>query len=224
MRKMRTKLIIVFGCIFFLSPAAAAKPGATTQTVVKMLHIFIEADVNEVRFENIWVFERQSAKQPWDVSVNLPDSAENIILDEPNKAAFTKDTKIIQASMAANLAVDSIGFSYTLANRDGTCLTFIRPDYKVNSVIVSAAGRTTRLASEILKPNKFLASHSTAFSGIYAANDLAAGTKIEIKLSGLPRKGSRVSEIFCILGLEAIIIAALLTILYRNVKEKRASQ
>jgi len=219
---MRVKLIMLFCGVFLLSSTAAAvEPNTPAQDTVKMLHLFIQADVNEIRFENIWVFERQSAKRPWQVSINLPDVAENIILDEPNRATFTEDTKIIRANLAADLAVDSVGFSYTLANRGGECRTFIKPDYKVNSVIVSAAGRATGLASEILKPNKFLASHSNAFSRIYSAYDLAVGTKIEINLTGLPCRSSQVFEIVCILGLEAIIIAALLTLLYYNLKGKR---
>ncbi len=219
---MRTKLIMLFCCGFLLSSTVlAVEPNAPAQDVVKMLHIFIRADVNEVRFENIWVFERQSAKHPWNVSIDLPDSAKNITLDEPNKTTFTEDTKIIQARMTADSIIDSIGFSYTLANRDGKCRTFIKPDYKVDSMVVSAAGRATKLVSEVLKPNKFLASHSDAFSHIYTAHDLAAGTKVEIKLTDLPRRNSQLSGIVCILGLEVIIIAALLTLLYCNLKGKR---
>ena len=214
---MRTKLIMLFGYIFLLPPTVlAVEPNAPSPDVVKMLHLFIRADVNEVSFENIWVFEKQPAKHSWKASINLPDSAENIILDEPNKTTLTKDTKIIQAAMAAGSRADSIGFSYTLANRNGKCLTFIKPDYKVNSMIVSVAGRATGLISEVLKPNKFLASHSYAFSRIYTARDLAAGTKIDINLMGLPCRNSRMPEIVCVLGLEAIIVAALLTLLYLN--------
>ena len=219
---MRTKLIVLFGSGFLLSPAIpAAESNTSTQDVVKMLHLFIQADVNEVRFENIWVFERQPAKQPWKVIINLPDGAENITLDEPDKTTFTKDTRVIQAEMAADSPVDSIGFSYTLTNYDGKCLTFIKPDYEVNSIVVSTAGRATRLVSEVLKPNTFPASHPNAFSSFYSARDLAAGTKIEINLAGLPRRNSRLSEIVCILGLEVIVVVALLTSFYWKPRGKQ---
>lgn len=168
-------------CAFsFLLPVDlfVAEPNALS---IKWAHIFIRADVNEVHFENILVFERETANHPWEVSIDLPDGAIVLGFDEPNETELLAGGRIICKAMAADSLIDSVGFSFALPNRDGTCQTLIKPDYQVDIMVVYVSGPGTQLVSNALKSDEYGQSHSE-FSSVYTASNLTAGTKIEINL------------------------------------------
>lgn len=209
-------------CLFtfhFLSPAVllAAEPSALPIDAIgiKWVHIFIRADVNEVSFENIWVFERQAENYPWPVCIDLPDEAVAAGFNGPNGTELVADSGTIRKTMAADSLIDSVGFSFALPNQKGMCRTSITPRYQVNLMVVSVSGPAVELASNILKPNEFMASHSR-FSSVYTAAGLAADTKVNIKLSALPRRDCGLLEIACVVGLCLIVIIALITMYYNR--------
>ena len=80
----------------FLSPVvlfAAQEPNAPS---IKMLHVFIQADVNEVHFENIWVFQRRTLNRPWQVSIDLPDEMKRAMAKQA-EAERERRAKVIHA-------------------------------------------------------------------------------------------------------------------------------
>ena len=213
----RANLLFYFYFFFgfyFLSPMVllAEQPNEPN---IEMLHVFVRANVNEVYFRNIWVFKRQDANLPWDVSIDLPYMAIILNLDEPNEMEFATSPATIRKRMAAESLIDSVGFSFALPNQDGTCRTQISPKYRVHSMMVSVSGPDTQLISDILKPYKYRQSHLT-LPKVYRAGDLAAGTEVEINLQYLPCKDSNALEIVCIVGLGLIIIISLFTMYYKR--------
>ena len=189
---------------------------------VKTLYVFIGADLDQVLFENIWVFEREDSNEPWHVSIALPDGSTLTGLDEPNQMQLEQGGRRISKNMTADSLVDSLGFSFSQPNRRGSCETQIKCDYRVESIVVHLSGSVCRLSSNILKPNDFMAARSR-FSGVYTANDLPAGTKLVVDLTRLPRKDSNIWEIATVLSLGLIVIIALLTMYYRRDKLKAKS-
>ncbi len=183
--------------------------------VVKWLSVYIRADVNEVRFENIWVFQRHKADRSWDVVISLPDDAVVLRLDEPNETELPATGRTIRKDMTADSLIDSIGFSLALPNQAGTCQTQIVPDYNVASIVVFVSGSAVRLVSNVLKYDEFRTSRSN-FSSVYTADNVAAGTKVGIELKHLPCKARELSAIVCITGLALIVIIALFTIYYNR--------
>jgi len=215
--KSKSGILFFVGFCFLGSVVLAAEePNAPS---IKWLQVFIRADVNEVRFENIWVFERKTADGQWDVSIDLPEGAAGLVLDETNQTLMT-GTQSIRMDMAAESLIDSVGFSFSLPNRTGTCRTFMTAGYHVNSMAVSVSGAGTKLVSNVLKPNEYMQSRSR-LSGVYTAGDLPAGTRIEITLSRLPRRGNGLAEAICVAGLGLIIITAFLTLLQQKYTEQR---
>jgi len=211
---MKRALSIILSFSFLASTALfAAEPNAPA---VKWVHIFIRADVDEVRFENIWVFERQTVGCPWDVTIDLPEGAVLLHFDEPNETELLAGSGTIRKEMAADSLIDSVGFSFALPNQDGLCRTYIAAAYRIESMMVYVSGSATKIESRVLKYNKFMALRSV-FSSVYTAGNLAAGTKLEINLSDLPYKDCGLLEIVCVVGLGLVIVIALLT-LYRNRK------
>lgn len=203
----------------FLLPSvlSAEEPNVpgTEAVGIKWVHIFIRADVNQVHFENIWVFERQAQNRPWQVSINLPDGAAALSFDEPNETEFATEPGTIRKRMAADSLIDSAGFSFVLPNQDGMCRTLIKPSYRVGLMVVSVSGPATQLESRVLRANEFMQSHSR-FSGVYTAGDMAADTEVEINLARLPRRDRGLLEIACVAGLCLIVIIALLTVCWNR--------
>jgi hypothetical protein len=214
---MKTKSLILCFCFLFFSSVLlfAAEPNILSidSVSIKMLHIFIQADVNDVRFDNIWVFQNRQRGEPWQVEVNLPDQAILLDFNEPNEAEFLKDSLSLRKKMAPNSVIGYMDFSFVLPNRNGLCRTSIEPSYRVNSIIVSVSGAATQLKSNLLKFNRTMVSRSR-FSGVYTADNLPAGTKINMNLSRLPRESNKLPQVICVIGLSLIIIAALFTIYY----------
>lgn len=203
---------------FHLSFAASstAEPNMSPKDSIriKMLHIFIRADVNDVRFDNIWVFENQQRNGPWQVIINLPDKAVFLGFEDPNQVEFRQDSGTIRKKISAGSSISRVDFSFVLPNQDRTCRTQMKPGYNINSMVVSVSGPATQFASDILKFNSLMASQSK-LPRIYTAGDLAADTKIDINLSRLPRRDSNLTKLFCLVGLALMVIIALFTI-YHN--------
>jgi len=215
--------IIVLLFFFFLSagrlPAAEPNIVAVDPVWIKMMYVFISADANEVRFENVWVFKRHEGDLPWEVNINLPDGASGLHFDEPNETELLAGSGIVRKKIKADSLTDSVGFSFTLPNQGGLCRSFIKPGYRVDSMVVSVSGPAAKLVSNALKADQYKQLHST-FSGVYITNDLAADTKITINLSRLPAKDSSMSRTICLAGLALIVVIALLT-MYYNLKVMR---
>lgn len=212
---MKNKLSTLFSlgiCLFSPVILLADEPN---EPEIKMLHIFIQADVNKVYFENIWVFERQAAAGHWQVSVDLPDKAVVLGFDEPNETKFAAETGSVRKKMAVDSLIDSVGFSFALPNDKGMCRTSITPGCYVDSMVVYVSGSAAKLVSDTLAPSEYMQSHSR-FSGVYTAGGLAAGKTIEITLSRLPHKDRGLVEIICLAGLGLLIMVALLTLYYNS--------
>lgn len=212
-------LLLLTFCLF--RPAVLLAEEANSIRV-KTLYVFIGADLDQVIFENIWVFERDDSNVPWQVGITLPSGSTLIGMDEPNQMHLEQGGRRISKNMTADSLVDSLGFSFSLLNRRGNCETQIKCDYRVESMVVHLSGPACRLSSDILKPNDFMAARSR-FSSVYTANDLPAGTKLVVDLTRLPRKDSNIWEIATVLFLGLIVIIALLTMYYHQKKLKDKS-
>lgn len=176
-----------------------------------MLHVGIRADVSEVHFENIWIFKRQSADSPWQASIDLPEGAVLVGIDEPNQTEFLPASKTIRKDMPADSLIDSIGFTFALPNRNGACQTFIATAYRIDSMLVSVSGQTTKFASNVLKHDDYRTSRSR-FAAVYTAGNLHPGRNVEMVLTSLPQPDTLLAQYLCIAGLALIIIIALFTI------------
>jgi len=210
---------------FSSSAIFAAEPNVVSADTIriKMLHIFIQADVNDVRFDNIWVFENRQRGESWDVSIDLPDRAVLLSLDEPNETEFLADSLSLRKRIAADSIIDSVGFSFVLPNQDGLCRTSVKPGYQVNSVVVSVSGPASQFTSNVLKLTiaDFMASRDR-LPRIYTAGNLAAEERIEINLSRLPHRDCKLPEVLCAAGLALIVIAALFTIYYNKTETNKS--
>ena len=218
---MKNKPVIVFFlflCVLLPAGLFAAEPNVvpTGDVGIRMLHIFIRADVNEVHFENIWAFERQRPNGPWKVSVDLPGGAAVSGFDEPGETELQAGGRTVGRKMDVDSLIDSVGFSFVLPNQDGVCRTQIAPGYPVNSMVVYVSGSAVKLAGNVLKLDEYRVSHSK-FSGVYTAGNLEAGARVEINLSRLPSGDCRLLENICVVGLGLIVLIALL-IVYWNQK------
>jgi hypothetical protein len=211
-------------CAFILLSPAILLADQPSSISIKMLHIFISADVNKVRFENIWVFQRQIPERPWQVNINLPEAAAAVSFDEPNETEFIPDSGTIRKRMAADSLIDSVGFSFVLPNHKGTCQTQITPPYPVDSMAVCVSGRTVKLESPTLKFNQFKTLRSKFF-GVYTASNLTPATNVNINLTGLPSEDSSSVKTICLLGLGLIILIALLTLFWKRkpIKDKSST-
>lgn len=204
------------------SPAAlfAAEPNkpSTDSVRIKMLHIFIRADVNDVRFDNIWVFENQGPNSPWQIIIDLPDQTVLLGFEDPNQIEFMQDSGTIHKKISADSPISRLDFSFVLPNQAGKCRTQIKPGYRVDSILVSVSGPATQFTSDVLKLSNFMASQAK-LPRIYSAGDLAADTKIDINLSRLPCQNGKLLKALCLAGLALIVIIALFTIYHsRTIK------
>jgi hypothetical protein len=197
-----------------LADVSGAEPNDPSEEtpVVAMLHVFVQADLEHVRFEHIWVFNRQNKQGPWQVSIDLPADADLLQVDDPNETRFSLDPPSVSKTMAADSLIDSLGFSYLLSNQNGRCSSRLVPDYAVDSMIVSVSGSNTHLESGVLEFDRFRTERS-GYSGVYTARSLPAGQTVRIELSGLPRKASDWPRIVALAGLPLIFLAALITMI-----------
>jgi hypothetical protein len=220
--KSKSGILFFFSLCFLSPPVSLGAPGGEpvepepNAPSIRVLHVFVRADVNQVFFENIWVFQRQSPAHTCQISINLPDGAVLSGLDEPNQTRFVAETGVINKSMTAGSLFCSVGFSFVLPNQAGDCQTQIVPAYKVDSMVVSVSGSATEILSNVLKSHELEQSYS-GFSSVYTASNLPAGAKVQINLKHLPCKGWKLLKVACVAGLGLIVIAALLT-LYWNQK------
>ena len=210
MRDRRGVLSVVGFCFLLFPILVMAGP---EQPAIRMLHIFIQMDENEVSFENIWVFERQDVNYPREVNVDLPEGAVVLELDEPNETEFLRESGIIRKKMSSDSLIDAVGFSFILPRRGDVFQTLIKPRYRVGSMVVFLLEPAVRLESNILKLDKSLMS-SSGYAGVYTASGLSAGSKIEINLKSLAGAGSRLFEIICLAGFSFIVIIALVILCY----------
>ncbi|UCG47852.1 MAG: hypothetical protein JSU94_20535 [Phycisphaerales bacterium] len=209
---------------FASAPSPAAEPNRPPdQIAVRMLHVFIQADVNDVRFENIWVFAREEARGPWQVDIQLKPNAELLHLDDPNETVFLPSPPTIRKTMAADSLVDSVGFSYLLPNSSGVCITEIAPPWRVDSMVVSVSAPSTRLLSNLLKPDAFRRERS-GFSTVYSAANIPPGTSVSISLAGLPKIPSSLPRTLCALALALIFAGAAVTMYCGRRASKRGTE
>jgi len=190
-----------------VAAAGTAEPNETEAVVIRMAHLFVQADVDDVRFDNIWVFEKPATEEPVTVDIVLPAQVELLGVDEPNEVRYVRSEGVIRRAIPGQSRVESVGFSYVVPNKAGRCYTELIVPYPARSIVVSVSGRQSRLDSNILRPDAFRKSRSR-FSGLYTARDVAAGTKITISLSSLPCRDLRLVEWGCLLGLVLIFGAA----------------
>ncbi|MBN2456125.1 MAG: hypothetical protein JXB29_06270 [Sedimentisphaerales bacterium] len=223
MKKREVKTISLIWCLWLLQllPAETVSAGAeVNQVSAKLVNISVRADVNEVYFDNFWVFTRSGRKGPWRVEIKLPKNAAIVSLDEPNQVEFLVNERAVRKRMSPTSAVDSVGFSFALPNKDGFCKTNIEPGYDIDAIAVNISGPGTKMASNVLELDRYRTSRSK-FSRVYTAGVLAEGSNVTIGLSSLPCRDNRWVELVCIVGLALIGLAALFTIYYykRIIKE-----
>ncbi len=198
---------LMVGVLVFSSRAGADEaesPG------VKMAHLFIRADANEVMIENIWVFERAKAGQPWTVEIQLPPQATGIRLDEPGSTSYDELTGKVKKTIAADSLIDSAGFSYLLDNVEGECSFEVESAYPVELMVASVSGPATRLMSDSLKFDEERQSRSR-FSGVYTAENLPANLSVRLGLSNLPQPDSGLFETVCLAVVGVILVLAGIT-------------
>ena len=110
------KFLILF-LILTSSAASFASQEAQDQAIkIKMLHIFIKADVNEVRFENLWAYRRDKADSNWQVDIQIPESATLEQQKDPNNEQISQ---IVSKDLKADSLIDSVSFTYYIANNNG---------------------------------------------------------------------------------------------------------
>jgi hypothetical protein len=206
MKNRRGVFPVISFCFLLFPILAMAEPN---QPTVRMLHIFVRMDENKITFENIWVFERQQANYPWDVSIDLPDGATVMGIDEPNETEFLEKSRVVHKKMFADSPIGTVGFSFILPMQGDVCQTLIKPRYDIGSMVVFLSKPAVRLESNVLKLSESLTAGS-GYAGVYTAGSLPAGAKIEINLKSLPTAGGRLFEIICLAGFSFIAIMALI--------------
>jgi hypothetical protein len=190
---------------------------------IQMLHIAVRADTEEVHFENIWVFKRQSEGRPWQATIELPPAAVLVAVDEPNQTQFLPDSKTIRKEMPPDSLIDSVGFTFTLPNQNGACQTSISPAYPTANMLVSVSGRATKFTGKFFKYDDFRTSRSR-FSSVYTAADIPPDTAINMALTSLPQPDGPLAEYISIAGLALTIGIALSMILCRRKERNIAAE
>ncbi len=182
---------------------------------VKLLTIFVRSDVNEVSFDNIWAFKRNTVTGPWDVSIRIPYGASLIDLHEPVETGPLSDLAVVSKNLAPDSLIDSVGFTFAVPNQNRSCKTLIKSDYHINSIVVYVSGSATKLDSSVLKFDRYRTLHSK-FSNVYTAGKIEPGNTIDFNLTALPAKNSKVPQKVCIVGLVLIILATCLTLFWKQ--------
>jgi len=201
--------IIILLLILICSAASFAADQPQNEAIkIKMLHIFIKADANEVRFENLWVYRRDNAGSDWAVNIEIPELA----VLETQDANTQQISRTVTKQLNGESMIDSVSFTYFVANNRGKCPISFKADYDVASMIVYVSGPATAIKSDLLKFNSYqtLRSH---YSAIYTAENIKAGQSVNIKLSALPTSGNMIVEYTSVFSLVLIVLTALLTLI-----------
>ncbi len=178
---------------------------------VKSLSIYVRADVNEVRFRNVWFFERKQTGGKREIKIELPKKPVKLVLEDPDNTYYNSITNTLSAEISSGSLVDSVAYTFSLANEAGTCETELPTNYPVELIRVYVSGPATRISSNTLVRDEYVESRSN-FSHVYKAVNVGPDARVAISLSGLPRIESRVWQIVCTAGLVLIIAGALFTI------------
>ena len=208
---------LVFFLVLISSAASFASQETQDQAIkIKMLHIFIKADVNEVRFENLWACRRDKAGTDWKVNINIPESA---IMEEQKDANSEQTSQIVSKDLKADSLIDSVNFTYFIANDNGRCRAIFKADYAIDSMVVYVSGPETTLKSDLLKLSSFRTLRSR-YSGVYTANYIGAGRSVDVELSSLPAAEDMLVEYAAVMTLVLIVLTALLTLIVCKLKMK----
>ena len=221
--RLRLAIIGIMAVLAALVPGVTSAMGSGSdadgedpnraETRVRVLHVFVKADVNDVRFENIWVIERPDVNSPWSASIEVPEGAELLQVDDPNLTSYIPSSGTVVKPLAADSKVGSLGLSYLLPNDAGACTTTIPLPHRVDSMVLSVSGKNTQVASNKLKFDSFRASRS-AFSSVYHAGDLPASTEVMVSLSSLPREDPSLIRSITMVILALIFGLAAVTMLF----------
>lgn len=202
-----------------MSPLVLAE---TDGIKVKMLHVFVEADVDTVLFKTLWVFENPDVQNHWNVELKIPAGSQLFNLDDPNSSEYSSRQNTITSVMQAGSRVGSVGFSFIAPNRAGTCGVILDCGYDIDKVDLYLSGSTTKLASGKLEYNDFVSARSD-FSRVYSGRDLPVGEKLDITITGLVRKRADYSRGVCGIGFGLIVTAALTTLYYDRRNQNKNS-
>jgi len=209
------KILVLF-LILISSAASFAAQEAKDETVkIKMLHVFIKADVNEVRFENLWVYRRDKAGTGWQVDIEIPETA----VLETQDANSEQNRQIVSKELKADSVIDSVSFTYFIANDRGRCRVCFKANHEIDSMVVYVSGPGTTLKSDLLKFNSYRTLRSR-YSGIYTAENIQAGRLVNIELSSLPAGEDMLIEYIAVFSLALIVLIALITLIVCKLKIK----
>ena len=176
------KILVLFLVLISSAVSFAAQEAKDETVKIKMLHIFIKADVNEVRFENLWVYRRDNAGSDWEVDFEIPETAS---LEGQKDANSEQNRQIVSKELKADSVIDSVSFTYFIANDRGRCRVCFKANHDIDSMVVYVSGPGTTLKSDLLKFNSYRTLRSR-YSGIYTAENIQAGRLVNIELSSLP--------------------------------------
>ena len=207
---MKRQLLLI---LIIVSICSGVSLAAEANIEVKMLHVFVKADVNEVRFENLWVFQREKEEGGWDVEIEV-DKAGKV-----SNWAGEIEGNVLKADLEDGSRVDSVGFTFYKANVDGECEVGLPLGYAAESVVVYVSGAQSRLVSEQLEYSEYMSSRSR-YSHVYSGKGIRGGGELRFRIDGLPRSGDSVVEIVTICSLVLIVIIGLIT-LYTGRKATR---
>ena len=210
------KFIILFLILISSAASFAAQEMKDEAIKIKMLHIFIKADVNEVRFENLWVYRRDKAGSSWEVDIGIPETA----VLETQDANSEQTSQIVSKELKADSLIDSASFTYFIANDNGRCRACFKTDHDIDSMVVYVSGPGTAVKSDLLKFNSYRALRSR-YSGIYTAENIQAGRLVDIELSALPAGEDMLVEYISVFSLVLIVLTALITLLVCKLKIKK---
>jgi len=193
----------------FLTSAVSLQAAPPEQLNLEALHAYykVTADVKEVRIDGYWMFQRAASQPPRRVSIALPEEAFAVNTEDAN--AVVENGRISKDLDTAS-RIDSIGFSFKLANSKGTTQFAIKPDYDLDVMVMHVSGTKSKLESEILKPDSYRAERSD-YSGVYTAGNIQAGTPVNISITGLPRRTGLWLWAICVAGLILIVTAGFFT-------------
>ncbi|HPS54118.1 MAG TPA: hypothetical protein PLP05_00835 [Sedimentisphaerales bacterium] len=204
------KLII----LFLILVSSASSFASDNAVKIKMLHVFIKADANEVRFENLWVYRRDKAGSDWKVDIEIPETA---YLQDSKNDNSEQNNHIVSKSLNADSLIDSVNFTYYIANDNGRCLVSFKADYDIDSMTVYVSGPETALKCDLLKFNPYLTMRSR-YSGVYTAENIRARQLLDIELSALPADEDMLIEYISVFSLALIVLTALLTLIVCKLK------
>lgn len=212
MRQILT-LILILVC----SASSFALQEMTDDVVkIKMLHVFIKADVNDVRFENLWVYRRDNADRSWGVNIEIP---ENAYLQGEEDIHNEQNSRIVSKDFTPDSQIGSVSFTYFINNIKGKCRVSFKPDYEIESMVVYVSGPQTIVRSDSLKFDGYRTLRSR-YSGVYTAENINAGQTVNIELSALPADENMLIQYISVFSLALIVLTALLTLIACKFKLK----